>query len=171
MKGQTRFGTKGKLAPRYVGSHEIIEKINLVAYQIALPFEMEHMHNVIKHQIRLSGVDPNDVVKPTTVPYCEVPNCQLLRFWCQPWTIMLTELVAITCSWFNFTLSSRYYSSSLSNLCMVVHLFVYLPKGKIHKNAHLEFSSFSQAYSEMIAERRKKVTDGIEDPFGLRKSQ
>ena len=28
MKGQTRFGVKGKLAPRYVGSYEIIEKID-----------------------------------------------------------------------------------------------------------------------------------------------
>lgn len=28
-----------------------------------------------------------------------------------------------------------------------------------------------QAYSEMIAERRKKVTDGDEDTFGVRKTQ
>ena len=32
MKGQTRFGVKGKLAPRYVGPYEIIEKNNPVAY-------------------------------------------------------------------------------------------------------------------------------------------
>ena len=46
MKGQTRFGVIGKLAPRYVGPYEIIEKINLVAYQVVLPSEMEHIHNV-----------------------------------------------------------------------------------------------------------------------------
>ncbi|RVW54916.1 hypothetical protein CK203_071530 [Vitis vinifera] len=28
-----------------------------------------------------------------------------------------------------------------------------------------------QAYSDMIAERRKKVTSGVEDTFGLKKSQ
>ena len=39
MKGQTRFGVKGKLAPRYVRPYQIIEKINPVAYQVALPPE------------------------------------------------------------------------------------------------------------------------------------
>lgn len=29
------------------------------------------------------------------------------------------------------------------------------------------FSSFSQAYADMIAERRKRVSNGVEDTFGL----
>ncbi|XP_028105023.1 uncharacterized protein LOC114304036 [Camellia sinensis] len=45
MKGQTRFGVKGKLAPRYIGPYEVIEKINLVTYQAPLPSVMEHMHS------------------------------------------------------------------------------------------------------------------------------
>lgn len=46
MKGQTQFGVKGKLASRYVGPYEILEKINPVTYRVALSPAMEHTHNV-----------------------------------------------------------------------------------------------------------------------------
>ncbi|GJV43027.1 putative reverse transcriptase domain-containing protein [Tanacetum coccineum] len=36
-KGVVRFGKKGKLAPRYVGPFEIIERIGPVAYRLRLP--------------------------------------------------------------------------------------------------------------------------------------
>ncbi|XP_052484848.1 uncharacterized protein LOC128039948 [Gossypium raimondii] len=41
-----RFGRKGKLSPRFIGSYEIIERIGLVAYRLALPPELEKIHNV-----------------------------------------------------------------------------------------------------------------------------
>ena len=46
MNGQIRFDVKDKLALRYVGPYEILEKINSVTYRVALPPVMEHMHNV-----------------------------------------------------------------------------------------------------------------------------
>ncbi|PSR86080.1 DEAD-box ATP-dependent RNA helicase [Actinidia chinensis var. chinensis] len=46
----------------------------------------------------------------------------------------------------SFAISSSHYRCSLSDLCMV-------------------------AYTDMIAERRKNVTDGVEDTFGLRNGQ
>ena len=68
MKGQTRFGVKGKLAPRYVGPYEIIEKINPVAYQVALPPELEHMHNVFHFSMLRDYLrDPFHVIEPTHV--------------------------------------------------------------------------------------------------------
>ncbi|XP_028051191.1 uncharacterized protein LOC114255844 [Camellia sinensis] len=68
MKGQTQFGVKGKLAPRYVGPHEILEKINPVLYQVALPPIMEHMHNVFHvSMLREYLRDPLHVIEPTHV--------------------------------------------------------------------------------------------------------
>ncbi|GJU10797.1 hypothetical protein Tco_1133193, partial [Tanacetum coccineum] len=44
-KGVVRFEKKGKLAPRYVGLFEILERIGLVAYRLRLPEELNSMHD------------------------------------------------------------------------------------------------------------------------------
>jgi hypothetical protein len=46
MKGVMRFGKNGKLSPRYVGPFEILERVGLVAYKLALPPALSGIHNV-----------------------------------------------------------------------------------------------------------------------------
>ena len=47
MKGVMRFGEKGKLSPRYVGSFEIFERVGDKAYRVGgLPPSLSSVHNV-----------------------------------------------------------------------------------------------------------------------------
>ena len=45
-KGVVRFIKRGKLAPRYVGPFEIVERIGTVAYRLKLPQELSNVHDV-----------------------------------------------------------------------------------------------------------------------------
>ena len=41
-----RFGKNGKLSPRFIGPNEVIGKVGPVAYHLALPSDLEKIHNV-----------------------------------------------------------------------------------------------------------------------------
>jgi transposase InsO family protein len=45
-KGVQRFGVKGKLAPRYIGSYEVTGKFGTAAYRIRLPDQLSAVHDV-----------------------------------------------------------------------------------------------------------------------------
>ena len=58
-----RFGRKGKLSPRFIGSYEVIEKVGPVAYRLALPPELEKIHNIFHvSMLRRYKLDPSHVV-------------------------------------------------------------------------------------------------------------
>src|SRR5262249_39569593 len=62
-KGVVRFGLRGKLNPRYVGPYEILEKIGDVAYRLALPPNLEGVHNVFHvSMLRKYVRDPEEIV-------------------------------------------------------------------------------------------------------------
>ncbi|GJW75005.1 putative reverse transcriptase domain-containing protein [Tanacetum coccineum] len=54
-----RFGKKGKLAPRFIGPFEITERINLVAYRLRLPEELNGVHDTFHvSNLKKCLVDP-----------------------------------------------------------------------------------------------------------------
>ncbi|XP_073057265.1 uncharacterized protein [Primulina eburnea] len=46
MKGVMRFGKKGKLSPRFIRPFEILERLEALAYRVALPPKLAGVHNV-----------------------------------------------------------------------------------------------------------------------------
>ena len=58
-----RFGKKGKLSPRFIGLYEVIEKVSPVAYKLALPPDLEKIHNVFHvSMLRRYKSNPSHVV-------------------------------------------------------------------------------------------------------------
>ena len=67
-KGITRFGKKSKLSPRYVGPFEILRKIGNVAYELALPPHMQHVHSVFHvSMLKKYNPDANHVIEYETL--------------------------------------------------------------------------------------------------------
>ena len=85
MKGVMRFGKKGKLAPRYIGTFEIRSKIGEVAYRLVLPPELSRIHPVFHvSMLRKYISDSSHVLQPQAVElsedlmYKEIPMAKVL---------------------------------------------------------------------------------------------
>ena len=63
-----RFGKNGKLNPRFIDPYEVIEKVGPVAYRLALPPNLEKIHNVFHvSMLRRYRLDPSHVVSTETI--------------------------------------------------------------------------------------------------------
>ncbi|GJQ99316.1 putative reverse transcriptase domain-containing protein [Tanacetum coccineum] len=71
-KGVLRFGKKGKLAPRFVGPFEIIEKIGPAVYRLDFPKDLDGVHDTFHvSNVKKCLADPN-----TASPWFgEFDNC------------------------------------------------------------------------------------------------
>ena len=65
-----RFGKKDKLSPRFIGPYEMIEKVGPVAYRLALPPELEKIHNVFHvSMLRRYMSNSSHVVSSETIEF------------------------------------------------------------------------------------------------------
>ncbi|XP_062020496.1 uncharacterized protein LOC133736904 [Rosa rugosa] len=71
--------------------------------------------------------------------------------WCQPWTITLTGVLVIAFSWL------------ILHSVLATGVVVFL----IGLWWYIFLYSYPKAYADMIAERRKRVSNGVEDTFGM----
>ncbi|GJR25862.1 putative reverse transcriptase domain-containing protein [Tanacetum coccineum] len=86
-KGVVRFGKKGKLAPRFVGPFEIIEKVGPVAYRLDLPEELNGVHDTF-HVSNLKKCLADPTLK---VPLDEIQVDAKLNFVEEPVEILERE--------------------------------------------------------------------------------
>ncbi|XP_073137211.1 uncharacterized protein [Henckelia pumila] len=79
-KGTIRFGKRGKLSPLFIGPYEILEKIDDLAYRVALPPSLSRIHDVFhvsmlqKYQPDVSHIlQPDEGELDETLSYFEQP--------------------------------------------------------------------------------------------------
>ncbi|GJV04618.1 reverse transcriptase domain-containing protein [Tanacetum coccineum] len=87
-KGVIHFGKKGKLAPRYVGPFEILERIGPVAYRLRLPEELSGVHDTF----HVSNLKKCLADASLHVPLDEIKVDKTLRFVEEPIEIMDREV-------------------------------------------------------------------------------
>ena len=62
-RGVVRFGKRGKLAPRYIGPFEVLERVGTIAYRLALPPSLLGVHEVFQvSMLRKYTPNPTHVV-------------------------------------------------------------------------------------------------------------
>ncbi|GJR05168.1 putative reverse transcriptase domain-containing protein [Tanacetum coccineum] len=93
-KGVMHFGKKGKLAPRYVGPFEILERIDPVAYRLRLPEELIGVHDTF-HVSNLMKCLGNANLQ---VPLNEIEIDKTLCFVDEPIEIIDREVKSLKCS-------------------------------------------------------------------------
>ncbi|GJV26951.1 hypothetical protein Tco_1383399 [Tanacetum coccineum] len=85
---EVRFGKRGKLNPRYVGSFKMLEQVESIAYKLGLPQELSRVHNTF----HVSNLRKYYADEPLAVPLDELHFDDKLRFVEKPAEIMDREV-------------------------------------------------------------------------------
>ncbi|GJW24367.1 hypothetical protein Tco_0038178, partial [Tanacetum coccineum] len=93
-KGVVRFRKKVKLAPRYVGPFEILERIGPLAYRLRLPEELSGVHDTF-HVLNLKKCLADASLH---VPLNEIKVDKTLCFIEEPVEILDREIKSLKCS-------------------------------------------------------------------------
>ncbi len=58
-----RFSRKGKSSPHFIGTYEVLERLGPLAYRLALPPELEKIHNIFRlSMLRRYRSDPSHIL-------------------------------------------------------------------------------------------------------------
>ncbi|GJS89247.1 putative reverse transcriptase domain-containing protein [Tanacetum coccineum] len=87
-KGVVRFGKRGKLSPRYIGSFKILSRVGPVAYKLELPRELQGIHNTFHVSNLKKCLSDEDLI----IPLDEVRIDEKLHFIEEPIEIMDREV-------------------------------------------------------------------------------
>nr|GEX65049.1 hypothetical protein [Tanacetum cinerariifolium] len=127
-KGVVRFGKKEKLAPRFVGPFEIVEKVGPVTYQLDLPEELNGVHDTFHvSNLKKCLADPAlqvplDEIQFIQILYC-VDGSDIVENYGENDTQMCFELNCAKCG---FVFGTRYVPTQY--LCSYWSGRVGLPK-------------------------------------------
>nr|GEX11992.1 putative reverse transcriptase domain-containing protein [Tanacetum cinerariifolium] len=86
-KGVVRFGKRGNLNPRYVGTFKVLEEIGKVSYKLELPEELSRVHNTF----HVSNLKKCHAEEPLAVPLDGLHFDDKLHFVEEPVEIMDRE--------------------------------------------------------------------------------
>lgn len=127
MKGVMRFGQKGKLSPRYISPYEILDRIGLMTYRLALPSRLSAVHPVfhvsmLRRYIRDDShkINLEDVELDENLAYEEGPISIIDR---QMRQLRLKKIVSVKVLWRNYPTKEATWESYLDMQERYPHLF------------------------------------------------
>ncbi|GKD40320.1 putative reverse transcriptase domain-containing protein [Tanacetum coccineum] len=87
-KGVIRFGKRGKLNPRYIGSFKILNRVGTLAYRLELPIRLNRVHSTF----HVSNLKKCFIDEPLAIPLDEIQIDDKLNFIEEPVEIMDREV-------------------------------------------------------------------------------
>nr|GFB59609.1 putative reverse transcriptase domain, ribonuclease H-like domain, aspartic peptidase domain protein [Tanacetum cinerariifolium] len=87
-EGVIRFGKRGKLNPRYVGSFKILAKVGTVTYRLEFPQQLSRVHSTF----HISNLKKCMADEPLAIPLDEIQVDEKLNFIEEPVEIMDCEV-------------------------------------------------------------------------------
>ncbi|XP_070040576.1 uncharacterized protein [Nicotiana tomentosiformis] len=127
MKGVMRFGKRGKLNPGFIGPYEILDRMGVVDYHLALPFELSFIHPVFHvSMLRKCISDSSQVLEAPTIPldeklsYEEEPMAIVVR---QIRKLLSKNIVFVNVLWRNHTVEEATWEIEDAIRVNYPHLF------------------------------------------------